>query len=173
MYVLSPNVPKSRVCKTMDDVETLKTTLLDAVDKAEDLPALDDVRVSALGKKGAITQQMKTLGGLDPEDRKAKGQALNSVKDAVAEAIEIKKAALERAELDRRLVEETIDVSLPPRPEAEGRIHPISQTMAEVTAIFAELGFEIAEGPDIEDDFHNFTALNFPPDHPSVTGGPS
>ena len=151
----------------MDDVEKLKSGLLAAVDAASDLQTLDDVRVSALGKKGQITALMKTLGGLEPDERKAKGQALNAVKDAIAGAIEAKKEAMERAELDARLATETIDVSLPVRPEEMGRVHPISQTLAEVTAIFAELGFEIAEGPDIEDDFHNFTALNFPPDHPA------
>ncbi|MBY0432393.1 MAG: phenylalanine--tRNA ligase subunit alpha, partial [Rhodospirillales bacterium] len=102
-----------------------------------------------------------------PEERKQAGQRLNTIKDSVAAAIEARKAALEEAALDQRLARERIDVTLPPRPETIGRVHPISQTMDEVTAIFGAMGFEVAEGPDIEDDFHNFTALNFPSGHPA------
>ncbi|MGB1026594.1 MAG: phenylalanine--tRNA ligase subunit alpha, partial [Rhodospirillaceae bacterium] len=119
------------------------------------------------GKKGTITAQMKTLGGLEPEARKAAGQALNALKTEIAEAIEARKAVLERAALEEKLAGETIDVSLPVRPETTGSLHPISQTYDEVVAIFAQMGFAVAEGPEIEDDFHNFTALNFPPGHPA------
>ena len=151
----------------MSDVESLKAELLAEVAKAADLDALEKVRVAALGKKGAITERMKGLGALSPEDRKAAGQALNALKDEVAAALDARIAALGDVELDRRLQSEKIDVTLPPRPESEGRIHPISQTIDEVIAILGDMGFTVAEGPDIEDDWHNFTALNIPPDHPA------
>lgn len=151
----------------MSDVESLKAELLAEVAKAADLDALEKVRVAALGKKGAITDRMKGLGALSPEDRKAAGQALNALKDEVAMALDARIAALGDVELDRRLAAEKIDVTLPPRPETDGRIHPISQTIDEVIAILGDMGFAVAEGPDIEDDWHNFTALNIPPDHPA------
>ena len=147
--------------------EALRGELLAAVADADALTVLEEVRVSALGKKGRITALMKGLGGLDPDARRIAGQALNSVKDEVAAAIETRKAALERAALDVRLASERIDVSLSPPPVSEGRIHPISQTIDELTAIFADMGFTVVEGPDIEDDFHNFDALNIPPEHPA------
>lgn len=140
---------------------------MDEVAAAGDLDALDAVRVQALGKKGEITQRMKTLGRLDPEARKTAGQSLNALKDAIAEAIEARKAALSETALEARLAEERIDVTLPPRPAPVGRLHPISQTVEELIAIFGEMGFTVAEGPDIEDDFHNFGALNIPPEHPA------
>jgi phenylalanyl-tRNA synthetase alpha chain len=148
-------------------MDALKTELLDRVAAASDLAALEEARVAALGKKGRITEEMKTLGALSPDERKARGQALNEVKDAVAAAVEARRAELARADLARRLEAERIDVTLPVRPEAQGRIHPISQTVDEIVAIFADMGFRLAEGPDVEDDFHNFTALNFPPGHPA------
>ena len=151
----------------MDDLEHLRSSLIEEVTGAVDLEALEAARVRALGKKGALTQRMKTLGGLEPEARKAAGQALNTVKDAVARAIEARKAALAEAALSARLAEESTDVTLPVRPRSVGHIHPISQTMEELVAIFGEMGFSIAEGPDIEDDFHNFTALNIPEEHPA------
>jgi phenylalanyl-tRNA synthetase alpha chain len=151
----------------MDQLQQLREQLLAEVSAAQDLTTLDSVRVSALGKKGRITDLMKGLGGMDPEARKAAGQALNIFKDEVAAAIETRKASLEDSEIATRISAETVDVSLPVRPEVEGLIHPISQTIEEVVEIFAPMGFEVAEGPDIEDDFHNFTALNFPPDHPA------
>jgi phenylalanyl-tRNA synthetase alpha chain len=151
----------------MDDLDDLRKSLIGEVAASGDLAALEDVRVRALGKKGAVTQRMKTLGGLDPEARKAAGQALNQVKDALAAAIEARKAELADAALSARLAQETIDVTLPPRPSRVGHIHPISQTMEELVAIFGEMGFSVAEGPDIEDDFHNFTALNIPEEHPA------
>ncbi|ABC24317.1 phenylalanine--tRNA ligase subunit alpha [Rhodospirillum rubrum] len=151
----------------MDNVEDLRGTLLSAVAEAGDLDALDAIRVSALGKKGQITGLMKTLGAMDPEARKAAGQALNLVKDEIAAALDARKADLAAAALEAKLARERLDVSLAPAPEATGAIHPISQTWEEVVAIFAQMGFEVAEGPEIEDDFHNFTALNFPPGHPA------
>ena len=151
----------------MEDVEKLRSELMDTVSGAPDLDALDTARVAALGKKGRITALMRGLGGLDPETRKQTGQALNAIKDEIAGAIDARKRQLGRADLDARLENERIDVTLPVRPENEGRIHPISQTIDEVIAIFGEMGLGVAEGPDVEDDWHNFTALNIPPDHPA------
>ncbi len=150
-----------------DELEAIKTKFVEASSVAETLSALEQVRIQALGKKGAITQRMKTLGGLDPEARKTAGQDLNRVKDEIAAAIEARKTALEEAELEARLAHESVDVSLPARPAEIGRIHPISQTVDEMVAIFGEMGVSVAEGPLIEDDFHNFTALNIPPEHPA------
>jgi len=145
----------------------LRDELMAEVGAADTLEALEALRVSALGKKGRITDLMKGLGGLEPEQRKATGQALNALKDEVQGAIEAKKSSMADAELDRRLMTEKIDVTLPVRPEPEGFVHPISQTIEEIVGIFGEMGFTVAEGPDIEDDWHNFTALNIPPDHPA------
>ena len=151
----------------MSELDTLRNELLAAVEAAADLKALDAARVDALGRKGRITDRMKSLGGMDPEARREAGRALNSLKDEIAGAIEARKAALEDAELDARLAEERIDVSLPARSTPMGRIHPISQTIEEVSAIFGDMGFSVVEGPDIETDWHNFTALNFPEGHPA------
>lgn len=148
-------------------LDALKDELLSQVNAASDLAALEEVRVTALGKKGRITGFMKELGGLSPDERRERGQQLNALKDEIAAAIDGRKADLARAHLEARLRAERIDVTLPVRPETEGRIHPISQTIDEMVAIFAEMGFSVAEGPDVEDDFHNFTALNFPPGHPA------
>ncbi len=151
----------------MEDLDHLKSSLMDEVAAARDPGALEAVRVRVLGKKGAVTQRMKTLGGLEPEARKAAGQALNALKDALAGAIEARKTALADEALSARLERETVDVTLPGRPAPAGHIHPISQTLEELVAIFGEMGFSVAEGPDIEDDFHNFTALNIPQEHPA------
>jgi phenylalanyl-tRNA synthetase alpha chain len=150
-----------------DSVEHLRATLTAQIAAAADLAALEAARVAALGQKGQVTALMKTLGGLAPEERKAAGQALNALKDEIAALIESRKAGLEDAALAARLAAERIDVTLPVRPEAGGALHPISQTIEELIAIFADMGFTMAEGPDIEDDFHNFTALNIPPEHPA------
>lgn len=149
------------------DSDSLAMDLLARVDAAADLKILDDVRIEALGKKGRITEQMKQLGGLDPEARKQAGQALNALKDRVADAIEARRAILEREALNAKLAGDRVDVSLPARPETMGRLHPISQTLDEIIAIFGEMGFAVAEGPDIESDYYNFTALNMPPEHPA------
>jgi phenylalanyl-tRNA synthetase alpha chain len=151
----------------MTTLDALKSELLAAVQSAGDTAALDAARVAALGKKGRLTELMKGLGELDAEARKTKGQALNQLRAAIEAAIETKKKALEAAVLDTRLAAERIDVSLPPRPHVQGRIHPLSQCMEEVAAIFGEMGFVVVEGPDIETDWHNFTALNIPPEHPA------
>ena len=151
----------------MDSPEQLLQNLLAAVEAADGLDALEAVRVAALGRKGEITDRMKGLGSLEADERRAAGQALNRVKEAVQTAIEDRKANLEDSELDSRLASEAIDVTLSVEPQAQGRLHPISQTLDEVIAIFGEMGFSVAEGPDIEDDFHNFTALNIPPEHPA------
>lgn len=151
----------------MEDLEQLRDDLLAGVASAADPDALESVRVNALGRKGRITDLMKGLGKLDPDARRAAGQELNAVKSAVADAIEARKQILDNAELDARLAAESIDVSLPVRPEEQGLLHPISQTLDEAIAIFGEMGLSVAEGPEIEDDFHNFGALNIPPEHPA------
>ncbi|MFC7333782.1 phenylalanine--tRNA ligase subunit alpha [Rhodocista pekingensis] len=151
----------------MTALAELTADLLAAVEAAPDLPALEEARVAALGKKGRITAMMGDMRSLTPEERKERGQQLNALKDQVAEAIEARRSVLKKEALAQRLEAERIDVTLPARPEAEGRIHPISQTIDEIVAIFASMGFTVAEGPDIESDFHNFTALNIPPEHPA------
>ena len=152
---------------TVPDTTELQESLLAEVAAADSLDALEAVRVSALGKKGAITAQMKGLGQLDGDARQEAGQALNRVKDAVQAAIGARQAALDSVALEARLASETVDVTLPVRPRVEGHLHPVSQVTEECIAIFGEMGFAVAEGPDIEDDFHNFTALNIPPEHPA------
>ncbi len=151
----------------MSDINTLKTELSSAIEDATDLKTLDDVRVTALGKKGQVTALMKTLGKMSPEERQVQGPLLNKLKEEIAELIDSQESALKKQELDQRLDNETLDITLCTRPEGEGRIHPISQTMDELVTIFGAMGFTVAEGPDIEDDWHNFTALNFPPGHPA------
>ena len=141
----------------------LKQEILQAISAADSSDALEDVRVKSLGKKGSITLAMKSLGQMDPEERREKGQAFNILKKEVVEAIELRKKSLASAELSERLEKEKIDVTLPFLPEESGKIHPISYVMEEIISIFGEMGFGVAEGPDIEDDFHNFVSLNFPP----------
>ncbi|MDE0649135.1 MAG: phenylalanine--tRNA ligase subunit alpha [Gammaproteobacteria bacterium] len=150
-----------------DELTALRDELEGAVQAADSLEALEDVRVRALGRRGSVTGLMKSLGRAAPEERRERGQALNLLKQAVSDAIDARKAALAEAELERRLASERIDVTLPVRPAPEGSLHPISQTIDEVTQIFGEMGFRWAEGPDIEDDWYNFTALNIPPEHPA------
>ncbi len=151
----------------MTDIQKLRDDLSKEITAADDLKALDDVRVTVLGKKGRITALMKTLGKMDAEERKTTGQALNRLKDEIADLIKHQETALKKQEMDARLAQETIDITLSSVPERVGKVHPISQTIEELTAIFADMGFSVAEGPDIEDDFYNFTALNFPPGHPA------
>jgi phenylalanyl-tRNA synthetase alpha chain len=151
----------------MHDLDSLKRELLDAAAAADSLAALEELRVAALGKKGRVTQMMKTLGALPPDERREAGQALNTVKDALAAALDARKEDLAEAALEARLAEERVDVTLPARPAEIGHIHPISQTVEELVAIFGEMGFSVAEGPHIEDDFHNFEALNIPAWHPA------
>lgn len=133
---------------------------------APDLAALDDVRVAALGKKGEISMMMRGLGKMSPDEKKVMGPALNGLKNDVAAMVETRKAALENDALNAALASETMDMSLPVGRKT-GTLHPVQQVMEEMAVIFSDMGFSVAEGPDIEDDFHNFTALNFPPGHPA------
>jgi phenylalanyl-tRNA synthetase alpha chain len=150
-----------------EQIVKLREDVLQSVAQSGDLKALDEIRVGALGKKGSVTGLMKQLGKVDADMRRELGAELNRLKDSVADAIEARRSELERAELDRRLIEEYVDVTLPPRPELKGSVHPVSQVTNEIMAIFCELGFEVAEGPDIEDDWYNFGALNIPSEHPA------
>ena len=154
---------------TSSDLQQLEKNLLEAIAAAGDPGALEEVRVAALGKKGRISGLMKGLGALAPEQRKAAGQAVNGLKTRVGEALTQRKEALREAELAALLDREQDDITLTPRqgPLGEGRIHPVSQVMDEITEIFADMGFTFVEGPDIETDYHNFTALNIPPEHPA------
>jgi phenylalanyl-tRNA synthetase alpha chain len=150
-----------------DSIEAARDRLLGEIQLASSPEALEAVRVGWFGRKGHLTEWMKGLGGLAPDERRARGALLNALKEAGGAALEVRKQTLARSGLDARLARERVDVTLPIRPEPDGRIHPISQTMDELVAIFGEMGFTVAEGPDIEDDFHNFTALNIPDEHPA------
>ena len=153
----------------MADTTQLERDLLAAVAAARDEATLESLRVAALGKSGSITALLKTLGAMTPDERKAQGPAINGLKDKVNTAIAERKVALGDAALDARLSTETVDVTLPVReaPAELGRVHPITQVIDELTAIFADMGFAVAEGPDIETDDYNFTKLNFPEGHPA------
>ncbi len=151
----------------MQELPTLEAELLASIGEAADMAALEAARVAALGKKGRLTQLMRGLGTMAAEERKARAAELNRIKTAVTQAIENRRKTLAEQELAAKLATERVDVTLPPRPESTGRVHPIGQVMDEICEIFADLGFSIAEGPDIEDDYHNFTALNIPPEHPA------
>jgi len=134
---------------------------------AQDLRALDEVRVAWLGKKGRLTVELKNLGQLPPDARREAGQSVNELKRALSTRLEVRKAELERAELDRRLATETLDVTLPGRAVDPGGPHPVTRAMSRILSIFRGLGFAVADGPEVEDDYHNFEALNFPPHHPA------
>ena len=151
------------------EAEKLKNEIIAAIDAAQDMRALEDVRVAALGKKGSVSALLKTLGGMSNEERQVNGPLFNALRDKLTDAIQAKKAALDSAALNARLSEETLDMTLPIAPDAQfqGRIHPVSQAMEEINAIFADMGFDVAEGPDIESQFYNFTALNIPDAHPA------
>ncbi|WP_395614241.1 phenylalanine--tRNA ligase subunit alpha [Allosphingosinicella sp.] len=149
------------------DLEQLKADWLGRIAGAGDLAALEAERVAALGKQGAVTGLLKTLGGMSPEERQSAGPRIHALREAVTEALGARKAALEGAALEQRLATERLDMTLPVASTAEGSVHPVSQVMDELAEIFADLGFSVATGPEIEDDWHNFTALNFPPNHPA------
>src|ERR1700722_12487063 len=153
----------------MTDLAQLESQILADIAAAADEAALEAVRVAALGKKGLISALLATLGKLSAEERKERGPLINGLKDRITAAIAARREALKGAALEQRLAAETIDVPLPlPEAPAEaGRIHPISQVVDELTAIFADMGFAVAEGPDIETDDYNFTRLNFPEGHPA------
>src|SRR5688500_8489011 len=141
--------------------------ILEQIAKAGDLAALEKLRVAALGKSGTVTAQLKSLGAMSPEQRAAQGPKVHALREAVTAAIAERRAALEAGELDRRLATERIDLSLPAAEAPQGTVHPVSQVMDELAEIFADLGFAVAEGPEIEDQWYNFTALNMPADHPA------
>ena len=153
----------------MSDPTALEHEILASIDAASDEAGLEAVRVSALGKKGAVSELLKTLGGMSAEERKSQGPLINGLKERVTEALAGRRVTLRAAALEARLATETVDVTLPLRdaPVEAGRIHPITQVIDELTAIFADMGFAVAEGPDIETDDYNFTKLNFPPGHPA------
>ncbi|WP_218850249.1 MULTISPECIES: phenylalanine--tRNA ligase subunit alpha [Sphingomonas] len=141
--------------------------MIDQINRSETLDQLEALRVAALGKNGSITALLKTLGGMSPEERQSQGPRINGLREAVAGAIAARKAALDAAALDARLASERLDMTLPVDTPAAGTIHPVSQVMDELAEIFADLGFAVATGPEIEDDWHNFTALNIPESHPA------
>src|SRR3954454_16836344 len=153
----------------MSDLAALEQTILGQIASASDEAALETVRVAALGKKGSISALLATLGKMSPDERRNEGAKINLAKDNVQQALAARREILKSAALDARLASETIDVTLPLRdsPAEAGRIHPLSQVLDELTTIFADMGFAIAEGPDIETDDYNFTKLNFPEGHPA------
>jgi phenylalanyl-tRNA synthetase alpha chain len=151
----------------MSDLEAIKTAALAAVELACDLPALDQVRVQYLGKKGELTQQLKSLGKLSNEERPAAGAAINAAKVVVAAALDSSKAVMEQAAINAKLADETIDVSLPGRGVENGGLHPVTRTLERIEKFFREVGYDVVEGPEIEDDYHNFEALNIPAHHPA------
>ncbi|MBS4051614.1 MAG: phenylalanine--tRNA ligase subunit alpha [Methylomonas sp.] len=148
-------------------IEEILTQALQALAHAKDLAELDLVRVNYLGKKGLFTQHMKELGNLDPEQRKSVGQVINTAKNSFQDALDSRKLTLEAEQLQARLASECVDVTLPGRGQAIAGLHPVTITMRRIAKIFADAGFSIAEGPEIEDDYHNFGALNIPAHHPA------
>jgi phenylalanyl-tRNA synthetase alpha chain len=151
----------------MTDIDQLRTDALGAIERATTLDALEAERVRLLGKQGQVTALLKTLGGMNPEQRQSEGPRINGLREAVSEAIAERKAALEGAALEARLSSERLDLSLPAPERPRGSVHPVSQVMDELAEIFADMGFAVATGPEIEDDWHNFTALNIPETHPA------
>ena len=150
-----------------DDISALQSETEAALAAATDLRAWDAVRVATLGRNGRLTALLRDLGKVPAEQRRERGAALNALKDTLTALIESRRTALDAAELDARLAAERLDPTLPPRPRETGSIHPISRTMEEIAAIFGAMGCSIAEGPDVESDWYNFTALNIPPHHPA------
>jgi phenylalanyl-tRNA synthetase alpha chain len=157
------------VDENANDIAALESAVMAEIAAASDESAIEAVRVSALGKKGSVSEMLKTLGAMSPDERQVMGPALNGLKNRVTEALAARKAELREIATVTRLAAEQVDVTLPvrPSPAERGRIHPISQVIDEITAIFGDLGFSVAEGPDIETDYYNFTALNFPEGHPA------
>lgn len=151
----------------MTDIQSLERDLSSAIAAARDEATLEQLRISALGKKGSVSELLKTLGPMSPDERKVQGPLINGLRDRVTDAIASRKTTLADDALNLKLASERIDVTLPARPEQRGSIHPVSQVLDEVIAIFADLGFSVAEGPDVELDDNNFTKLNMPPGHPA------
>lgn len=151
----------------MQTLEALVTEAKDALAQAKDLPALDQERVRYLGKKGLLTEQLKQLGNLPAEDRPKAGQEINRAKVLIQDVMEARRNELQNQKLQDQLEGERIDVTMPGRGQQTGGVHPVTRTMTRIEALFSQLGFEIAEGPEIEDDYHNFEALNIPESHPA------
>tara|TARA_R110000782_G_scaffold268689_1_gene365552 strand:+ start:81838 stop:82932 length:1095 start_codon:yes stop_codon:yes gene_type:complete len=151
----------------MTQITALKAGLLADIEKADTLAAVEELRVGALGKSGVVTALLKTLGGMSSDERLEKGPPIQDLRESVTAAIAAKKAALEASALDARLASETLDMTLPVDSLPQGSVHPVSQVMDELAEIFADLGFSVATGPEIEDDWRNFTALNIPETHPA------
>ncbi len=151
----------------MQTLDTLIKESLAQIEAAADLRALDEIRVRLLGKKGEVTARLKSLSTLEPEARKSAGQVINAARDQLTGAIEGRHAALQAAEIERKLLAEAIDVTLPGRGEVPGGLHPVTRTLVRMESLFRAMGFQVVEGPEIEDDFHNFEALNIPPEHPA------
>ncbi|KGM50975.1 phenylalanyl-tRNA synthetase [Lysobacter concretionis Ko07 = DSM 16239] len=151
----------------MSDIETLSKQAMADIAAADSPDAIEALRVALLGKSGSVTAQLKQLGALPGDQRKAAGEAINKARDTLSAALAERKASLDEAALDARLAAETIDVTLPGINASRGGLHPVSRTLERITDIFGRLGFELADGPEIEDDWHNFEALNFPPHHPA------
>ena len=148
-------------------IEDLEAEALARIAVASDGAAVEALRVAYLGKHGSVSALLKTLGAMSPERRQAEGPRIHGLRESVTAALAARKEALESAALDTRLATETIDLTLPAPEAPQGSIHPVSQVMDELAEIFADLGFAVATGPEIEDDWHNFTALNIPPNHPA------
>lgn len=151
----------------MSDIEQFSAQALADIAAADTPDALEALRVALLGKSGSITAQLKALGALPADQRKTAGEAINRARDAIGEALSTRKIALDEIVLNARLLGETIDITLPGRDAERGGLHPVSRTLERITEIFGRLGYELADGPEIEDDWHNFEALNFPPHHPA------
>ncbi len=149
------------------DLDKLVNEAQQAIDAANDLVGLDKARVHFLGKKGVLTQQMQMLGKLPAEQRRDAGKVVNLAKQSVQKAIELRREILNAAELNTRLAEEAVDVTLPGRGQQSGGLHPVTRTLHRIEALFTQLGFEVAEGPEIENDYYNFEALNIPESHPA------
>ena len=151
----------------MSDIATLQNQILAAIGAADTPDALEAVRIDALGKQGSVSALLKTLGQMSPDERQVQGPAINGLREAVTNGIATKKAELETAILNQRLATERLDMTLPAPEAPHGTVHPVSQVMDELAEIFADMGFAVAEGPEIEDDWHNFSALNIPETHPA------
>src|SRR5690625_3455364 len=151
----------------MRDIESIQRQAEAAMAAADKLRVLDEVRVRFLGKRGEVTALLKEIGSLPPEQRRETGQAINRVKQELQNTLEIRRRELEELVLEQRLATEAVDVTLPGRGEVPGGWHPVTRTARRIEALFRNAGFEVAEGPEIEDDYHNFEALNIPPHHPA------
>jgi phenylalanyl-tRNA synthetase alpha chain len=151
----------------MKNIATLQTDLMGAIGSADTLDSLEALRIAALGKQGSVSALLKTMGSMSPEERQTQGPIINGLRESITSALASKKADLETADLNRRLASERVDMTLPAPETPRGTVHPVSQVMDELAEIFADMGFAVAEGPEIEDDWHNFTALNIPETHPA------